>query len=289
MAKDGDDLDSIRKKLKSFEANLQDLLKATKEDLDIAEQLQKFLMPNRLPEIPGMQCLARYIPAHQISCEGFDIIPTKDGRQLWIVSSWTESFGLSSLLLQAMVHLQSKAMVESRPQLSASEVFNDLSLSLSEAKKAAGYRLMTARIEISSLSVNGVSIGSVPPLKRASNRNQLEPWAFVNPEAFATNPTLFEAANSSAPTLAENAYHFAFTLEPGSRLCLLSTEWNKEARKLSDFAMPLSLARAKSDATLLEDLNHILMNAEAHTKRISEQRDLSAIVLEVDRKKLHLA
>ncbi len=285
----GDELKEIREKLKIFESNLQDMLAATQEDLAIAEELQKVLMPNRLPEIPGLQCLARYIPAHQISCEGFDIIPTKDGRQVWLFTSWTESFGLSSLLLQALVHLQSKALVESKLQHSPSEVFNDLSVSLSQAKKSASYRLSVAKLDLSSLNFTGVSIGCVPPLKRISNRNQMEAWGFVQNEAFLQKPELLEAANSAAPAIADNAYHFSFTLEPGSRLCLLSTEWNREARTLNDFSKALLLGQAKPQWTLLEDMNHLLLSASDQLKRTQRVADLTALVFEVDRKKLHLA
>lgn len=285
-----DDLTALKAKLVDFEKKLQDLLVSTQEDLGLAEELQKLLMPNRVPDVAGLNIMARYIPAYQISSESFDVIPTKEGRQVWIVTAQTETFGLSSVLLQNMVHLQSQALVDSRPKISVEELFNDLSTSLSRAKKAAHYRLMVARIDVSTLQLSGVGIGAIPLLIKHRDGAHYEPWRWGQADAFALNPTWLEPAFSATPTLARQAYSFSYHLRPGTRGLILGSEWLSTAKSLKDFEEALSLSELSNEHhELIKDLNSVLMRAQEHLSDVKKSCDLSALAFEIDAKKLHLA
>ncbi len=283
------ELGQIKEKLLSFEKRIQELIASTQEDLMIAEQLQKILTPNRVPEIPGLKCIARYIPAFQISSEGFDVLPTKDGRQLWIVTSMAGNFGLSSLLLQTLVHLQSRAFVEAKPKVSVEELFNDLSTSLSEAKKAAPYRLFVARLDLTSLQMSGVAIGSLPLLVRRKDKNHYSDWSWAQDQSLRLKPENLAPAFSAAPTLARDAYAFSMQLEPGMRAVILSSEWKSNAKSLDDFSKTLDLGNTVAENDLLKDLNILLMRAEDSLKKEKRECDISALAIEIDAKKLHLA
>lgn len=285
-----DDLKALKAKLVDFEKKLQDLLLSTQEDLSLAEDLQKLLMPNRVPEVAGLNIMARYIPAFQISSESFDVIPTKEGRQVWIITAQTETFGLSSVLLQNMVHLQSQALVESRPKISVEELFNDLSTSLSRAKKAAHYRLLVARIDVSTLQMSGVGIGAVPVLIKHREGAHYENWRWGQADAFALNPRWLEPAFSATPTLAQQAYSFSYHLRPGTRGLIVGSEWLSTAKSLKDFEKALRLDEVSDEnQDLLKDLNAFLMQAQEHLSEAKKSCDLSALAFEVDAKKLHLA
>jgi hypothetical protein len=286
-----DGLNQIKKKLQSFEAQLKTLLGQSEQDLDIASQLQKLLMPNRAPEIPGLKVFARFIPAGKLSAESFDIIPTKDGREVWFINSWTESFGLSSLLLEVLVHLQSQALIHSRAKMTPDELFNDISIAMTKAKKQGQYRLHVSKLDLSTLAFNGLSRGCGPVLRRASPKLASGAhWEMVQPEALIQTPQHLSPAVSAAPTLAEEAYHFAVTLSPGTRFFILSSEWNGDAKGLAEFCAPLKLEAApKAGGEVLDDMNHLLLQAQNSLKARHEDCDLSLIGAEIDSKRLHLA
>ncbi len=275
----------LKERLEKLEKTLHKLAAEMDNDLNVARALQKLLLPNRTKEIPGVKSLARYISAQQIASESFDLIPTKDGRELWIFTAWTQSFGLSSVLLQALVHLQSRALVESRPNIGLDEAFNELSTALADAKKAGGYRLMVAKLNTSTLELSGVSTGFAPWLRRARGPGGYGPWDFVSKNAFAP----LVPASSAAPQHATQAQHFSFHATPGTRLLWLSSGWNEAATSSDVYLKPLELGTAGTANDLADELNHVLIHAQAHLKSTNVEADLTALLLEVDAKKLHIA
>lgn len=283
---DPSDFKLLKERLQRLELSLQKMLEHTHEDLKIAESLQKLLSQNRLPNVPGLKVQARYIPALQICSESFDIVPTKDHKQIWFVMSWTQTHGLSSLLLQALVHLQSQAILDAKPKISLDEAFNDLSMALAEAKKEGLYRLTLCRLDVASLQMTGLSAGGAPLIFK-----KRRDWKILGEEAFQQNfAEHFTAPSSANPRLADKALAFSFTFEPGSRLFLMGASWNAKAANLQEYLHSLEIeSMAQTEAHLLDDFNHLLIRAQKHLKTKNEENDLTLLAMEVDAKKLHLA
>jgi len=287
---ESDELEQIRRKLKKFESTLQDLLLATQEDLILAEKLQKALMPNRLVDIPGLTCHARYIAAEQVSSDSFDIISAPHHKYIYFMMSFTETHGLSSILLQSLVHLQSKNLIMGKQALGLEEIFNTLSASVADAKRAGKYRLMVCRLDTRSLEFSGITKGFCPPVRRRLTRQNLEPFEVLSREAAQNHPTAFEAAVSTAPALAPDALSFSVHLGAGDRLFLLSRDWNSQAATLHNWLEPLDLdAGSEAGTDLVDDFNYLLGRADRFNKRQEPKGDVSLVALEVDPKKLHLA
>ncbi len=289
--KDNQSLDALEQKLKNFESRLRILLESTESDLKIAAALQKHLMPNKVPQVPGLLCYAKYICAGELSSESFDIIPTKNGRELWFVNSWTESFGLSSVLLQALVHLQSEAIVKAHTNLDVAQAFNDLSLSLTGAKRTGNYRLLLAKIDLLSLRVTGYAAGCIPLLMKVREKNVYGPWQWVQKASFGGENEIPESVSSANPMLANKASAFSFILAPGSRLFCLSSQWAANLSSLNEIEKSLGLEKLskKEDNDILSDMNSLLLGVEKAQEKTKNSVDAVAIAIEVDAKKLHLA
>ena len=283
-----DPLAQLKDRLVKLEKTLQTLAKTMDADLEVARELQKMLLPNRTQDISGLKSLARYISAQQIASESFDLIPTKDGRELWIFTAWTESFGLSSVLLQALVHLQSRALVESRPNIGLDEAFNELSTSVTQAKKTGHYRLMVAKLNISTLEMSGISVGFTPWFRRSRGPGGYGPWSFASTELPITGDTI-APASSDAPELSSQAHHFSFHATPGTRLLFLSPGWNANPKSSQEYLLPLDLESVPRTNDIADDLNHFLMKGQAHLKKTGTEADQTAVILEIDAKKLHIA
>lgn len=282
-------IQQLKERLAQLEQTLAKIAGGMEEDLEVARALQKQLMPNRTREIPGLTSHARYVSAQQIASESFDLIPTKDHRELWIIAAWTESFGLSSVLLQALVHLQSRALVESRAKLTPAEAFNEISTALVDAKKRGGYRLMVARLNVATLEMSGCAVGMPPWIRRARQGASFGPWELAQAEALRAQPELFEPASSAAPRLADQAYNFSFHLTPGTRLHFLSPGWNPDAR-VDEFLAPLRLVEQKpAGQDLLGEMNLLHLGAQAQLKAQGREADVTTLSFEVDARKLHIA
>lgn len=290
MSKNPNDLEILKARLEAFEKNLQDLVRTTQEDLIVAEALQKALMPNRVPEIPGIKIFAKLMSAKQLSAESFDILPTRDHRAIWIITSWTERFGLSSLLLQVLVHLQSVALLETQHSLGVSELFNDLSLALTQTQKSGHYCLRVLKLDMTTLKLQGHSVGLGPLLVRKRKGTKLGDFEMLQAEGLIQNPAWMQKGFSERPVLAEDSYTVSGTLEPGSRLFVLGREWNAPAGDLESLIAPLGLSMASTQtADAQEDLNQLMFNADQHRKKLGLESDITGISLEIDPRKLHLA
>lgn len=280
-------MDALKDRLLKLEGTLRTLQEGFERDLRIARELQKHLMPNRTPEIPGLTSFARYISAQQVHSESFDLLPSKDNRELWIIFSWAETFGLSSVLLQALVRLQSEALVRAKTGVSPADIFNEVSISLSSARKAGAYRLMVAKLDLASLELLGYSAGLPPWLRRQKSTRGFGAWDFV--QASQLSPTRLAPADSAAPRLAAQADAFAFHLQPGTRVYFLSPGWSQSS-DVGTWSQALKLPQIEaSDTDLLTDMNALLVNAQEQLKATKQEADLTALAFEVDPRKLHLA
>ena len=82
-------------------------LLAVKEELNIAGKIQKKLLPDVLPDIPGFQVAAHNIPAREVGGDFYDVIPLDGGRFLICLGDVSGKGMPAALLvanLQATIH-----------------------------------------------------------------------------------------------------------------------------------------------------------------------------------------
>lgn len=293
-------LKQLKDKLTLLEQQLKSLLESSQEELQIARELQKFLHPNRIAKVPGVECLARYMSAQELFSEGFDFLTPKDPspRESWFVANWTESFGMSSLLLQTLMRLQSEFVLGRGSPLTPKEFFKEVWQSLEGARKKGKFRLLVGRLNHHSLKFEGVSLGFAPfAIRKPQPSRQLSSWEWAD-RVWAEG--LMNQTNPLAPSItsdvASRQVEFGFTLSPGSRLCFLSPGWAgtfsfSEYQTLWSNINSVALSKGLSNpqSGLVDDLNALLLLAEDHAKENQISADISSIVWEVSPTKLHLA
>ncbi len=59
--------------------------RAYAREVDIAETLQRSLLPARLPSVPGLEIAARYLPGDVVGGDWYDAIPLPDGRVVLVM------------------------------------------------------------------------------------------------------------------------------------------------------------------------------------------------------------
>jgi sigma-B regulation protein RsbU (phosphoserine phosphatase) len=70
-------------------------------DIEVARQVQRILLPNEAPEVPGFNCAALNIPAQQVSGDYFDFIPV-DSERWGVVVADVSGKGVPASIIMAM-------------------------------------------------------------------------------------------------------------------------------------------------------------------------------------------
>jgi len=253
-----DAISDLKNRLGALEGKLQKLLAMSHQDLEVAKRLQKLVVRDRLPKISGIDLFARHIPGQEIGAEAFDVIPTKDNRELYVLVHWTESFGLSSVLLQALVNLQSRATLESHPGISVEDLFEEIQSALKETQGNASYRLCVFHLDVHSLKYELIQKDFAPWLYSETGRE----WEYMGASGI---------------------------LAPGSRCFFLTAQWNPNFKDADAFYKPLDPTKLAEKNTLLEVMNEALFKAEAFAKDQGLACDYSSVGIQVDARKIHLA
>jgi len=84
------------------------LLERMREDVGLAERMQKSKLPMRFPEIKGLRAQSRYLAGMRSGGDHFDLAESKDGQYLTIILTDSSSYGLSSAVLGALVRVTVK-------------------------------------------------------------------------------------------------------------------------------------------------------------------------------------
>ena len=92
--------------------SFNEVIDRLRDDLKLAERLQKSKLPSRFPEIKGFKVTNRYLAGMKSGGDHFDIAESKDGSQLSIVLSDSSSYGLSSAVLSALIRVTVKLSSE---------------------------------------------------------------------------------------------------------------------------------------------------------------------------------
>lgn len=89
---------------KSLELNSQygQLVDRLREDLLIAERMQKLRLPRRFPEVKGFKVTSRYLAGEKSGGDYIDLGETRDGQSFAIVLTDASSYRVSSAVLDAI-------------------------------------------------------------------------------------------------------------------------------------------------------------------------------------------
>ena len=130
-------------------------------DLDMARQVQRLLIPESAPEVPGLEVAFAYEPAIQVGGDVLDILPTDDGQVVFFVGD-AMGHGVPAALVMSAVKaaLQSAVDIDPHP----SRVLGYLNRSIANA---LGYNMVTAaccRVDPESRLAEIALAGHGPPV-----------------------------------------------------------------------------------------------------------------------------
>ncbi len=135
--------------LAESQGRLQAALDRLEADVNLAEQLQKAVLPVRFPDIRGFQVRQRYLAGLR-GGDWFDIAETRDGSALHLVLSDGSSSGLSSSVGAALTRVAMKVSLETSrdPLLTVRALHSELQTVMSEKHRLSLLYGVISRAEL---------------------------------------------------------------------------------------------------------------------------------------------
>ena len=101
--------------LAAQKAVIENQNRAMTRDLELARRVQQALIPNEIPEVPGLEIAFAYEPVDQIGGDLLDIIPVGDHQVVFFVGD-AVGHGVSAALVMSVVKAALYLAVQSDPQ-----------------------------------------------------------------------------------------------------------------------------------------------------------------------------
>lgn len=118
------DLESYRVELTNANRQLETLIADLHEDIQVAQQIQRALVPTEFPNIPGFEFSTKFIPSAVSGGDYFDIFEHDDKFRFGVLLANSSGPGLSALLLSAL--LKMTGQLEARKGKSPSEILTQI-------------------------------------------------------------------------------------------------------------------------------------------------------------------
>jgi serine phosphatase RsbU (regulator of sigma subunit)/uncharacterized membrane protein len=136
-------------------------------DLDLARKIQQSLLPQSIPNIPGLDIYGEMIPAMQVGGDYFDFIPVSD-KKLFVVVGDVSGKGLAASLymtkLQTMIQLA--CTIDKTPK----EILVEINKKFYESIERNWFVTMTvALFDVENKTVQFCRAGHMPVLTKTNN------------------------------------------------------------------------------------------------------------------------
>ena len=93
-------------------------LRLRARDLEVAQQVQRALLPAALPSVPGYAFHAHYVAADQVGGDSYDFVPLPGGR-LAVLLGDVSGHGVAAALVMARFGAEARACLEAEPDPAA--------------------------------------------------------------------------------------------------------------------------------------------------------------------------
>jgi sigma-B regulation protein RsbU (phosphoserine phosphatase) len=147
-------------------------------DLEVAREVQAGLLPERPPEIPGLDCAAYFRPAKMVGGDYYDFVQTPDGRLAFTLGD-VSGKGIPAAVFMASIQASLRIPLRRGPE-SLTGLVEELNNSVHASASAGRYStLFCGIIDPQSRRLNYVNAGqSAPMLVRGAKIERLSSGGF---------------------------------------------------------------------------------------------------------------
>lgn len=131
-------------------------------ELQMARELQAGLLPREIPQLPGWECIARWLPAREVAGDFYDFIPGEGGACGWVIADVSDK-GMPAALFMALSRSIVRASLTDTPS-PAEGMARANRLICADATGGMFVTLFFARLDPSAGTITYVNAGHDPPL-----------------------------------------------------------------------------------------------------------------------------
>jgi sigma-B regulation protein RsbU (phosphoserine phosphatase) len=238
-------------------------------ELEIAQEVQARLFPQRLPTVVGLDYCGHCRPAREVGGDYYDFLDLPDGR-LGISIGDVSGKGIGAALLMASLEASLRAQASVRHDLA--ELVKQVNSLVYEASSENRYAtLFYAEYDPGSRRLFYVNAGHNPPL-------------VLRKTAASCDVMRLETGGPVIGLLRQAYQQDAFALEVGDRVILftdgVSESMNKREEEWGEYRL-IQFAQTCHGLTAYEEMTQILAAADAFAAGASQHDDMTLVVLHV--------
>ncbi len=267
----------FREELAQINAQLERFIGQMAEQLNLANVIQKSLVPTEIPTIPGFEFSTKFVPSPTNGGDYFDIFELEDKLKFGVLLANSSGYGMASLLLSVLLKLTTQ--IEARKGLDPAQVLKKMNDEIqNKIKEAQSAHVFYATVDRSSLELTYSKSGGI--------------FAYV----FKNEHDKFVKLESTQGVLGEKMSKGAFkkesiTLDPRDRLILVSESLTKVKNKKDETFKEDDLLNYLIDHSRVschEMRNEILFQIKQFAQGLDYPQDVSVIVMRIKDKVLRI-
>lgn len=271
------DLQRYRSEIGQLNSRLEGLIEKLHQELRLAHEIQKYLVPTEFPNLQGFEFSSKFLPSSISGGDYFDIFEHNDKLRFGVVVSSASGHAMSALLLSILLKLtgQMEARQGAQPDRILSSICKDiLSQSVEGDRADIFYSLMDRR----SFTLHYSLVGDITVLYQNSQSREVE--------VLATGNTALSSEFDETITMN------SLQMNPKDRLVIvtqgITSTRNLEGEEFGvERLIPILGNHPKQGVHELR--NAIFHSVEQHRGGQELQRDQTAIVIEVKERVIKLA
>jgi phosphoserine phosphatase RsbU/P len=239
-------------------------------EFEIAREVQRSFLPNRVPEVEGVELAARCVPAEEVGGDYYDLIPLGPHR-LGVVIGDVSGKGIQAAFFMTLVKgfVQALAPEMERP----TEVLSRMNgLFSATMPRGTFISMIYGVLDLRACTFTFARAGHTPLLVRRAGQ-----------PAEARRPNGLAVGMTRGPIFDETLREECIELCPGDTFVLytdgLSEAMDRRRRLYSDERLVATISSAPDGADAL--LDAVLADVRAHAGRAGVHDDLTMVVLRV--------
>lgn len=168
------DLAVFREELTKANTRIEKLIDQVNKELQIAQKVQKKLLPTEIPSIPGFEFSTKFKPSPISGSDYFDIFEHENRMRFGVLLANSSGYGLTALFLSVLLKMTSA--LEARRGLSPNAMLQSLCVELLPQIKSGEYaNTFYGIMDRSRYTFEYCNVGRITALHQRANDSQLLP------------------------------------------------------------------------------------------------------------------
>lgn len=266
-----------RQEIGKVNKSLEGLMASMSHDLQLAQQLQRYLTPTEIPNISGFEWSTKFNPGSKFGGDYFDIFEHEDKFKFGILMASSSGYAMSSLLLSVFIKMSSQ--IEARkglpPEKVIQSIVSEVSPQMSDKDSA---HLFYAVIDRRTFEMEYSLLGKISGLIQKFGKDAMSEVVGISEPFTKGFKREVESKNVS--------------LQPKDRILLVTPGIINAENKNSEvfgFNKLIETVKRAPKSGVHELRNEILYANEQFTGEKNPKRDQTVIVFEVKEMVLKLA